>query len=142
MSAKAIKQSDVNQKGVKGSSKFEALDPTQIIDLNMKSNFKNEQNSRFDLTASFEEATQPPRLPENMRWINHEPLWRAMAEARLSNWVDRFTVSFTYSEDFNITADLAGKISEFGLSAGGSFSKIEIIEQEYTVEFFPRSAYD
>lgn len=141
LGAKAVRQCDANRMGVKGSSKVEASDPTQIFDLNMDSNLKSEKNSRFDLTASFEEATQPPRFPENMRWINHEPVWRAMAEARINNWVDRFTVSFTYSQDFNITADLVGKISEFGLSAGGSFSKFELIEQEYTVEFFPRSAY-
>lgn len=145
LGAKAVRQSDANRMGVKGSSKLEASDPTQIFDLNfdlnMESNLRSEKNSRFDLTASFEEATQPPRFPENMRWINHEPVWRAMAEARINNWVDRFTVSFTYSQDFNITAALVGKISEFGLSAGGSFSKFELIEQEYTVDFFPRSAY-
>jgi hypothetical protein len=141
LGAKTIRQSDLKKVESQGSVRAGVVEPTKAVNMNAESSFRNERDSRFDLAANFAEATSNPRMPENMKWINHEPLWQAMAEARLENWVDHFTLSFTYSQDFNITTDLVGKISEFGLSAGGNFSKIEVIDQEYTVEFFPRSAY-
>lgn len=141
LGAKAINQSDVNKSSSQGVAQAGFEEPTKSVNLKATSSFSHQQGSRFDLTASFEEATAEPKMPENMKWLNQEPLWRAMVEARLNNWVDRFTLSFTYSQDFNINAELVGMISEVGFSAGGNFSKINVIDQEYTVDFFPRSAY-
>lgn len=117
-------------------------EPTTMSTLKgeLKASHKTEAN--FSLGAAFDMPTSSPTIPDNLRWFPQEPLWQAMAEARIKNWVKRFKVRFAYAQNFGITANLEAKISDFGLQAGGRFSSMQEIEQEYLVEFFSRSEYE
>lgn len=102
---------------------------------------KNNYSNNFNLSASFSTKTTLPKIPDNLRWFKYEPLWQAMAEARINNYVENFNVSFNYSEDFSINSEFVTKISGLGLSIGGNFYNMQRIDQEYIVKFFPYSAY-
>lgn len=101
----------------------------------------NRTEANFSLDAMFDSPTNYPAIPQNLRWFLQEPLWQAMAEARVDHWVNRFKVRFSYAQNFGITTKLEAKIADFGLQAGGSFSSMQQIEQEYLVEFFSKSEY-
>lgn len=64
-----------------------------------------------------------------------------MAEACIGYWINKFQVSFTYFQDFNVNTSLVAKVTGIGLSTGENFSEIQHVEQEYMVEFFPQSGY-
>ena len=115
----------------------------QRVQVNLNSNFNLDKNSdaTFDLSIKAQVATAPPTLPDKLRWYKEEPLWVAMANARLRNWVTEFKVCFTYLQDFSINSNLIAKVSGIGLNIGGTFNNAVKIEQEYTVEFFSKDDY-
>ncbi|MBE9114340.1 hypothetical protein IQ249_00365 [Lusitaniella coriacea LEGE 07157] len=116
-------------------------EPTTMSTIGGEIKATNKTKVNFSLAAAFDSPTNMPTIPQNLRWFSQEPLWQAMAEARVKHWVNRFKVSFTYAQNFGITANLEAKISDFGLQSGGSFSSMQKIEQEYLVEFFSKSEY-
>lgn len=64
-----------------------------------------------------------PRLPADLVWYAHEPLWKAIAEARLSASLESFELDITYRDDFQVNAKLRAKIADIGLEVGGSFAE-------------------
>lgn len=141
LGAKEIKlvDSKENSTGGKGSAYFK--EPTSIADIGVDVGVNKISQDSFSLSAKFPVATKPPAIPNKLRWYWQEPLWQEMAEARMNRWLGEFNVRFTYSQDFNITSNLVAKISGLGLNAGGSFTDIQKVDQEYIVEFFPQTDY-
>lgn len=140
LGAREIKLADTQEKD-KSSLVNVAVDSLGGKNFNTSLDIKNQSSSSFDLSASFSVAESLPLLPDKLRWFKYEPLWQAMAEARINHWVERFQVRFTYSQDFSINTELVAKISGLGLSIGGTFFNMQRIDQEYIVDFFPRSTY-
>jgi len=64
-----------------------------------------------------------PRLPSDLIWYVHEPLWKAIAEARLSASLESFELDIIYKDDFQVSAKLGAKIASIGLELGGSFTE-------------------
>ena len=116
-------------------------EPTSQVDINSNFNLNKNSDATFDLSIKAQIATAPPTLPDKLRWYKEEPLWVAMANARLRNWVTEFKVCFTYLQDFSINSNLVGKVSGIGLNIGGTFNNAVKVEQEYTVEFFSKDDY-
>ena len=77
-------------------------------------------------------------MPPNLVWYHHEPLWKALCDARLAHGVSSFKVGFSYKSDFGIDASLCAKIEGIGLKVGGTFEGSEMVEQEYEVTFWRR----
>lgn len=71
-----------------------------------------------------------PRVPDELRWLEHEPEWRALATARLEHGLKDFTVELRYSDFLGISAEIAAQIEKAGFSLGGSF---EAVEEEHWV---------
>lgn len=107
------------------------------VDFAAKGAAHSESSSSFNLSAVFSRPEKPPALPGFLRWYQQEPLWKAMAETRLEYRTESFKVQFTYDHDFGVSADLALKIASLGFSAGGSFSSVSKVSQEYEVIFYP-----
>lgn len=109
------------------------------VDVGLKGNAKNSSGSRFALSLTVDERpTRPPSLPTNLVWFHHEPLWQAMANARLEHGVSSFKVTFTYENDFDVDVSLCAKVQGVGLKLGGTFEKNQSVRQEYEVAFWPR----
>ena len=85
--------------------------------------------------------TRMPQIPEHLRWIAGEPLWEAMVETRLNEWATELRVSFKYTSDYGLNADVAVGLEGIGVSIGGSYESQTRVDQEYLVEFWPREAY-
>jgi hypothetical protein len=96
---------------------------------------KERNEASFDLSATFEGTDVAPAIPPEMRWFSGEPLWQAMAEARMKHRAKTFKVRFSYEQDFDVSAELSGKLAIAGVSIGGHFSEFESVSQEYEVEF-------
>jgi len=63
------------------------------------------------------------RIPDGLIWYEHEPLWQAVAEARLQSGLTSFELDVRYIDDFNINAKLSLKVGKIGLEIGGKFTE-------------------
>jgi hypothetical protein len=111
---------------------------TNIADVGLGAAKHKRSAASFDLSATFERPSSRPTLPKNLHWIAHEPLWQAMAEARLHHGASSFAVSFTYDQDFGVDAAAQLAIEGVGLKAGGKIMHTQSVSQMYEVEFWPR----
>ncbi len=96
-------------------------------------------SNRFDLSATYEQpGTSAPRLPDQLTWYHHEPLWQEMAAGRLESGLSTFKVTFSYAKDFGVNAGLVGMVEEMGLDIGGSFNSAQRLKQQYELTFWPK----
>jgi len=63
----------------------------------------------------------PPRIPNNLVWFPHEPLWKEVADARLTSGLRAFVLDIKSFDDYGVNANLQALIARSGLEAGGSF---------------------
>lgn len=117
------------------------IDGTNVADVGAGAARHTRSAATFDLSAKFERPSSRPTLPNNLHWIHHEPLWQAMAEARLKHGATSFAVSFTYDQDFGVDAAAQLAIEGVGLKAGGKFAHTKSVAQMYEIEFWPQK-YD
>lgn len=66
-----------------------------------------------------------PSLPDDGVWYPHEPTWQSVAESRIDYDLSEFSLKLEYTDDFDVTADLAAKAKKAGFSLGGSFESHE-----------------
>lgn len=128
LDAQGVRKSGGVSAGIAGAKGFEG-------------NADANASSASEFTLSFLAEEQPltsPTLPVKLVWFNHEPLWRAMADARISRGITKYTVSFSHDSDFGIDANLCAKVAGMGLELGGKFQQSESIKQTYEVTFWPR----
>jgi hypothetical protein len=81
-----------------------------------------------------------PRLPENLLWYHHEPEWQSFARQRIEHDLREFTLTVRYEEDFSVTADVAAKVSDVGLNAGGTFQRHQSTVWSITATFPPNQS--
>lgn len=118
------------------------IEGIEHIDANIKTRAKSTIDDKFEISAGFDEPPLgEPEIPTNLRWLRLEPLWEAMALARIERWVTTYKVGFSYTSDFSVNSDLSLKVQKLGLSCGGTFQSFQSIRQEYLVKFFPQSTY-
>lgn len=65
--------------------------------------------------------TGEPRIPENLVWTPHEPLWAEVADARMESGLEEFVIDVRSTDDFGVNAGLKALIKKTGLEAGGQF---------------------
>ncbi|MBL8685083.1 MAG: hypothetical protein JNK05_38255 [Myxococcales bacterium] len=111
---------------------------TNVADVGLGGARHSKSASSFDLSATFEPPAARPTLPNKLRWIHHEPLWQAMAEARLAHGATSFAVSFSYDQDFGVDAAAQLAIEGIGLKAGGKVTHTKSVSQTYEIEFWPQ----
>jgi hypothetical protein len=62
-----------------------------------------------------------PRVPANLIWLPHEPLWQEIVDARLVSGLTSFVLDVRSHEDFGVNTSLKALVAKSGLEAGGSF---------------------
>lgn len=72
--------------------------------------------------------TGEPRVPTDLVWTPHEPLWQEVAAARTESGLTEFVIDVRSTDDFGVNADLKVLIQKAGLDAGGKF-----VEHQETV---------
>lgn len=109
------------------------------VEVGARARRQSSEETSFQLTASYDEPSGMPYLPENLRWLPSEPQWQSMVEARVgSTTVRRRRITFRYSSDYSVNAGLVAKVQGLGFSAGGSFEAMRSVEVDYEVEFYPK----
>lgn len=78
-----------------------------------------------------------PELPESTIWLAHEPLWQAIAEARMRSGLDKFSLDVTYRQDYGVNAGLVAKIKKAGFQIGGDFARQQDTVWRMTGTFAP-----
>jgi hypothetical protein len=64
-----------------------------------------------------------PKIPKDLVWFDHEPLWKEIAHARLKASLASFELDIKYTGDFGVNAKLSAKVGEIGFEIGGSFTE-------------------
>lgn len=75
---------------------------------------------RVMLEARLQPGSQPAIQP-GLVWYGHEPLWRALAEARLAHGLQSFNLDVRYDDDYGIHAGLKVSVQKVGLELGADF---------------------
>jgi hypothetical protein len=141
LGAKEIRIVSSEERRTSAGVEGELEEPTGMADGGPEAGGYSAEKKMFDLSASFAEPNEPPSEPENTHWLQQEPMWQAMVETRLEQWVTKFRVNFSYLSDFGVNADIAASLKGFGLKLGGEYQHKEEYDREYEVEFWPKSAY-
>lgn len=100
---------------------------------------KRETNSHLLFTAEFPGSSEPS-VPEDLAWLQSEPTWRMLANARVLHGTQKFSLQVNYGETYNITAGVSGAIEGVGLEAGGEFSAPEHTVWRLDATFPPMQA--
>jgi hypothetical protein len=66
--------------------------------------------------------TGAPRIADDLVWLHSEPLWMAIAHARLESGLRSFSLELAYKDDFGVNAKLKARIATAGLELGGNFT--------------------
>jgi hypothetical protein len=106
-----------------------ALDVPVADKVNVGGSFSRTTGSgRSIMTSMTLKPKGDPYVPAGLIWFPYEPLWREVAEARLTSGLKSFQIDVKTTDDFGINAQLNAEILNAGLSAGGSF-----VEHQSTV---------
>lgn len=73
-----------------------------------------------------------PRVPDDLVWYPHEPLWNEIASARIESGLREFSIDVRSSDDFGINSKLKAAVDKVGLEAGGKF--VEHVETTWRLE--------
>lgn len=73
-----------------------------------------------------------PRVPDDLVWYPHEPLWNEIARARIESGLREFSIDVRSSDDFGINSKLKAAVDKVGLEAGGKF--VEHVETTWRLE--------
>src|SRR5262249_49277236 len=70
-------------------------------------------------------SAKKPSLPDGLVWYWREPLWQNIAQERLQDNLQSFSLDVAYTDDFGINAALMGKLDALiplvKLDLGGNF---------------------
>jgi hypothetical protein len=141
LGAKEIRIAASESQERRGAAEAQVDDPTNQADGGVEVEGGASESQSFGLTARFEAPNQPPQEPRHTHWLQREPMWRSMVQARLTQWVTEYRVNFSYTSDFGVNAEVAASVQQFGLGIGGEYQSKEELDEEYIVEFWPKSAY-
>lgn len=143
LGAKRIYLTSKNQQSKSSGATAKIDDPTNIANVGIGTTMGQSSLSDLKFDGEFGLPTTLPKVPDNLKWLKREDLWQTIVHGRQDGqWMKKYQVSFKYVESFGITSDLAAKLEGFGLSIGGNFSSMQILEEEYFVEFFSREEYE
>lgn len=67
--------------------------------------------------------SRPPHVPDGLRWYEHEPVWKNIANMRLHNGMAEFKFNVRFETNYGISAELGAKIAGKGVSVGGKVSE-------------------
>jgi hypothetical protein len=65
--------------------------------------------------------TQPPHVPDGLRWLKEEPVWQDIVDGRLKGSRLDFDVTLKASKDYSVNVDLVAKAKAAGFEIGGKF---------------------
>lgn len=142
LGAKSLQLVDSRQHSSSASERAGLDDPTNSAKAGAKADMQGSTESAFSINAMFESPTShAPSVPTDLKWLELEPMWKAMVRGRTENWLSSFRVKFSYKSDFGVSAEVAAGFEGLGLSIGGNYQEQVSQELEYLVEFWPREAY-
>jgi hypothetical protein len=84
---------------------------------------ESKQGHRRILYRANLSGSRSPILPSNLLWYPHEPLWRQVAESRMTGGLTSFFLKVEYREDYGVSLNLKTNIERLGFSVGQSFIK-------------------
>ena len=77
---------------------------------------------------------------EKVFWYHDEPTWQGMKDARMgAGNASTWECNFSYDQDAQSTAKVAGGMQGIGLEMGGSTKSHAHVNQNYVVEFYDKA---
>jgi len=110
---------------LRGKAGLKSIIPTEvpvIVDASTDDHQRTDTGVTWDLKFS---STGVPKIADGLRWLEHEPEWRGIAQSRLRGELQEFRVELHYSDTLGIGAKLAAELVDAGLSLGGNYESIE-----------------
>jgi len=76
-----------------------------------------------------------PKIPDNLVWFPHEPVWQQIARDRIDCGLEDFDLTISYSDDFGVNAKLIASLTKGSFELGGTFEEHESTTWRITGEF-------
>lgn len=87
-------------------------------------------SSKILFEASFK-GKSPAKVPDDLVWYQHEPLWQAVAAGRLDGGMDQFSLALRYEDEFDVNAELIAKAEGAEIEIGGKYESL--VATEWTI---------
>ncbi|MGS2778365.1 hypothetical protein ACVBAX_13445 [Robertmurraya sp. GLU-23] len=104
----------------------------------VKGDFDNSSNktekTRWRATYT---PIQEPFIPEDLTWFDREKQWEMIANSRLYNGLETFTLEVEMNEDFGITSDVVIPLKQGIVSVSGEFGEFKKSKFTLVGEFKP-----
>ena len=99
---------------------------------------RNKSNEKGILTEmNFNAPSAKPDLPEDLVWLNSEPIWQTVVDGRLKYGLRDFLLKVRTMDDYGITVNLAKKLKGFGVVIVADFNGFQATEWKLSGEFAP-----
>lgn len=76
-----------------------------------------------------------PKIPDNLVWFPHEPVWQQIARDRIDCGLEDFDLTISYSDNFGVNAKLIASLTKGSFELGGTFEEHESTTWRITGEF-------
>lgn len=122
---------------IRGYKKQDVLDILAAIPLvRIAGKAEREQDSASHIHCLAEmEGSNEPRLPDDLVWYPHEPLWRKLGENRLEKRIKKFHLAVRHLDSMTVDKDLESAAKAANLRIGGQHIQHEEVVIRINGEF-------
>lgn len=121
-------------RGYKKQDVLDLLAAIPLVRLGGGSDREQESESHIQCVAELEGSTEP-RLPDDLAWYWHEPLWRKLGENRLEKRLKKFQLAVRHLDSMGVDKKLEGAAKAANLHIGGEHIEHEQILIRISGEF-------
>lgn len=90
--------------------------------------------SKIVFEASYEGKAKA-QVPEDLFWYRDERTWQTLAEGRIKDGMESFSLKLVYNEDFDVDASLVAKTKDMSIELGGKFETHQATQWKISGEF-------
>lgn len=100
---------------------------------------KQGATKKITWSSEYPRPNAPPNVPENMNWLAYEPSWREIADGRIKQGLERFSIKLEHTDDFGVNIKVAGEFKKAKAELSGEFKESARSINSVTGEFWPIS---
>lgn len=135
LGAKTVSIVYEHESGSSGKAEASAEGGTSTAGASAQGNRKDSKSAV--LHSSFPRPKHPPTIPPGLSWLHEEPLWRQMADLRISHGRLAYQLELKISKDYGVNAEVAAGMKGLKLNIGGEYKVFEVKHIKIDVEFWP-----
>ncbi|MDP9067392.1 MAG: hypothetical protein M3N53_03450 [Actinomycetota bacterium] len=121
-------------RGYKKQDVLDILAAIPLVRIGGKAEKEQDSTSHIHCLAELEGSTEP-RLPDDLVWYPHEPLWRKLGENRLEKRLKKFQLAVRHLDSMTVDKELEAAAKAANLRIGGQHIQHEEVVIRINGEF-------